>query len=112
MKIVRILAILVGFGTVAWQVMQWSQGNAQNMFFIADIIVGLYLGFVAFLPKVRLALVHMFAGFGLMSGIYLVSTLGTVTMIGGLEAGAMSTLIGLVATLPSMVWIGRRLLAN
>ena len=111
MKLIRIVAILVGLGTVAWQGLQWSQGNAQNMFFIPDIIVGLYLGAAGMLPKVRAALIHMFAGFGLMSGIYLVATLGTWTVTGGLDAGAISTLVGLVFTLPAMIWIARRLTA-
>ncbi|MEL6687765.1 MAG: hypothetical protein AAFP97_09090 [Pseudomonadota bacterium] len=112
MKFIRIIAILVGFGTVAWQMMEMSQGRGQNMFFWADIIVGIYLGAVAFLPNVRAAQVHMLAGFGLMSGIYLVATLGTIAMEGALNEGATSTLIGLIFTLPSMTLLGRKLVRS
>ncbi len=109
MKTVRIIAILVGLGTIAWQIMQWSGGNAQNMFFLPDILVGLYLAAAALFRDVRRAMLHMFAGFGLMSGIYLVVTLGTPWVEETFSVAANSTLLGLIFTLPCMVWLGRRL---
>ena len=110
MTFIRIVAILVGFGTVLWQVMQWQSGNWQNMFFWPDILVGLFLGGAAFLKGPRLPALLMLAGFGLMAGIYSVATLGTLTM-GTYDFGAFTTTVGLIACLPAMAWLVKRLSA-
>ena len=108
MKIVRVVAVLVGFGTVLWQVLQWQSGNWQNMFFWPDIIVGLFLGGAAFIRQERKAALLMLAGFGLMAGIYSVATLGTLTL-GAYDFGAFTTTVGLVFCLPAMAFLFKRL---
>ena len=108
LKIIRIVAVLVGLGTVLWQVMQWQSGNWQNMFFWPDIIVGLFLGFAAFVKVERWASILMLVGFAGMAGIYSVATLGTLTM-GAYDFGAFTTTVGLVFCLPAIWVLVRRL---
>lgn len=109
MKIIRILAILVGFGTVIWQISEWSQGRAQNMFFVADVVIGLYLGLSAFIPSARSAQVNLLAAFGLIAGVFSVATFGALTM-GIYDFGPFTTTIGLIISLPCMFVLGRNLI--
>ncbi len=108
MKAIRIIAILVGLGTIAWQMSELAAGRADNMFFLPDIVVGLFLAGSALIRPERRAQVLMLCGFGLMSGIYSVATLGQL-WLGALDAGGISTAVGLAFTLPSMAWLAARL---
>ncbi len=108
MKLIRLIAILVGFGTVIWQITEAAQGRSQNMFFIADIIAGLGLGISALVKPQKTATILMLIFFALISGIFMVATFGALTM-GTYAFGPMTTTIGLIASIPCIYLLAEKL---
>ena len=107
---VRVVTFLVGFLTVAWQILQAATGNWANAFFFPDLIVGVPLTIATFFSASFVVELSWLVGLSSMSGIYLVSAIGAATEGMFTDSwGPTTTAIGLVACYPCMWVLSKRL---
>jgi CDP-diglyceride synthetase len=106
MKIVRVIAFVTGLLTLAWQMIQIAKGNGQNIFLIADIILGMVLMATAWLKPNGKNTSWLIAALGYTCGVFATATFGALTM-GTYNFGAFTTTAGLVPCLASLLWLIR-----
>ena len=107
---VRVLTFLIGFLTVAWQILQAATGNWANAFFFPDLIVGVPLTIASFFAASFKVELSWLIGLSSMSGIYLVSAVGAATEGMFTDSwGPTSTAIGLFVCFPFMYILSKRL---
>jgi peptidoglycan/LPS O-acetylase OafA/YrhL len=104
MKLVRILAFITGLLTLAWQVIQVVKGNGQNIFLVADIILGIALMVTALLKPTDKNISWLMAALGFACGVFATATFGALTM-GTYNFGAFTTTVGLLPCLASLMWL-------
>ncbi len=107
MKLVRILAFSVGLLTLVWQIVQITNGKGQNIFLIADIILGIVLMITAFLKPNHNNANWLIAALGFACGVFATATFGALTM-GTYNFGAFTTTLGLVPCFISLLWLIRK----
>jgi peptidoglycan/LPS O-acetylase OafA/YrhL len=106
MKLVKILAFSTGLLTLVWQIMQVANGKGQNIFLIADIILGIALMVTASLKTNDKNTSWLNAALGFACGVFATATFGALTM-STYNFGAFTTTVGLVPCLASLVWLIR-----
>jgi peptidoglycan/LPS O-acetylase OafA/YrhL len=104
MKLVRILAFTTGLLTLAWQLIQLAKGNGQNIFLIADIILGFVLIVTALLKPNDKNISLLIAALGFACGVFATATFGALTM-GAYNFGAFTTTAGLIPCFASLLWL-------
>jgi peptidoglycan/LPS O-acetylase OafA/YrhL len=104
MKVVRILTFITGLLTLAWQVIQIINGKAQNVFLVADIILGILLIAVALMKPEPQKKSWLIAALGYACGVFATATFGGLTM-GTYNFGALTTTLGLIPCLYSIIWL-------
>lgn len=108
LKTIRVLAIVVGLSTIAWQIMQISNDNMRNMFLIADIGIGLLLALTALVSNKKTAALLMLIMFSAIGGVFSVATFGDLTL-GQYKFGSFTTTVGIVISLISIIILYRQL---
>ncbi|MEM8857973.1 MAG: hypothetical protein AAGD96_06610 [Chloroflexota bacterium] len=111
LKIARIAAVIVGLATVAWQIFEWVNGRGANQFFLADIVIGLFLAGSAVITNKQSAKLLMLIGFALISGVFAVASLGAISLA-DYTLGPLTTTIGLSVCLPMIVLLARQINQN
>lgn len=101
---IRTIALIVGIGTLLWQVIQLVNGNAQNMFFVADIIFAGALAIAALIKNKPKAIAAMQVAFSGLAGVFAVATFGALTM-GTYAFGPFTTTVGLLLCLPCIFFL-------
>jgi peptidoglycan/LPS O-acetylase OafA/YrhL len=104
MKVIRITTFLVGILTLVWQVVQVANGKAQNMFFVADIILGIALMATALLKPTDKNTIWLIAALGYACGVFATATFGGLTMR-TYNFGAFTTTLGLIPCLGCIIWL-------
>ena len=116
LAVIRIITFLVGFLTVAWQILQATSGNVANAFFIPDLIVGVPLMIATLWPKstkTSFTIIELvwLIGLSSMSGVYMVASFGALSLGEYTDdVGPATTSIGLVVCTPCMVILTKRIL--
>ena len=115
LAVIRIITFLVGFLTVAWQILQAVTGNVSNAFFIPDLVVGVPLTLATLWPSTQTSFTIIelvwLIGLSSMSGIYLVASFGALSLGEYTDdVGPATTSIGLVVCIPCMVILSKRIL--
>jgi hypothetical protein len=94
----KVVAIIVGALTLAWQVLQIINGKAINMFLIADIILGIALIAAALKANTKNGEIYLLIAFAFSAGVFATATFGGLTM-GTYNFGAATTTLALIPCL-------------
>jgi hypothetical protein len=109
LKTARIIGFITGLLTLAWQVIQIMNGKGENIFLVADIILGIFLIISSLVNETKNGSLYLLLAYTYSAGVFSVATFGNLT-IGTYNFGAFTTTLGLVPSVIFMVLISKHIL--
>ncbi|MDX2061858.1 MAG: hypothetical protein SFY70_02235 [Bacteroidia bacterium] len=94
----RIFGGIIGGLTLAWQGWQVALGEAQNFFFIPDVLLGIFLVVASLRNESPRAVAGLLWAYGYTTGVFATATFGGLLM-GTYDFGAATTSVGLVPSI-------------